>query len=175
MCRRWWKGDYFLRRAPIGTPQCWRRTSAGMPSGYAANSAGPIETDASRKAFYQATGGGRGNEPTGRVLPCSWNRANCFRRKRFSATNAARGRAARATNTTKSKATNDKVRRQCATAKKLTELDMDRPGSHVTKRYRPAITGSDGIFAELQLDLARQPRHATSRKSEINFAGSRPL
>jgi hypothetical protein len=25
---------------------------------------------------------------------------------------------------------------------------MDRLGSHVTKRYRPAITGSDGIFAD---------------------------
>jgi hypothetical protein len=72
-----------------------------------------------------------------------------------SATNAARGRAARATNTTKSKATNDKVRRQCATAKKLTELDMDRPGSHVTKRYRPATTGSDGIFADYRCGLLK--------------------
>jgi hypothetical protein len=91
-----------------------------------------------------------------------------FRRKRFSATNAARGRAARATNRTKSTATNDNVRRQCATAKKLTELDMDRPGSHVTKRYRLAITGSDGIFADyrylpnpqLSAALSGQPLNA---------------
>ena len=33
---------------------------------------------------------------------CSWNRANCYRRKRFSATNADRGRAARSTSRTSS-------------------------------------------------------------------------
>jgi hypothetical protein len=30
----------------------------------------------------------------------------------------------------------------------LTELDIDCPGSHVTKRYRPARAGSDEIFAD---------------------------
>lgn len=37
---------------------------------------------------------------------------------------------------------------QCTTARKLTGLDMDRLGSHVSNRYEPAITGSDGIFAD---------------------------
>ena len=54
---------------------------------------------------------------------------------RFSATNAARGRATRATNRIKS-TINDNGRRQCTAARKLTGLDMDRPGSHVT---RPAL------------------------------------
>jgi hypothetical protein len=49
----------------------------------------------------------------------SWNRANCFRRKRFSADNAARERAARQASPTKSNTTNDSVRRPCATARRL--------------------------------------------------------
>jgi hypothetical protein len=47
-----------------------------------------------------------------------------------------------------------------ATAKKLMELDMDRPGSHVTKRYRPAITGSDGIFADYSTAHSLVPPNA---------------
>jgi hypothetical protein len=71
-----------------------------------------------------------------------------YARREAAATNAARRRAARATSRTSSTTTEDKVRKQCTTAGKLTELNIDCPGSHVTKRYRPALAGSDGIFAD---------------------------
>ena len=45
----------------------------------------------------------------------------------------------------------DNVRRQCTTARKLTGLDMDHPGSHVTKRYQACPCGSDEIFADHSL------------------------
>jgi len=30
----------------------------------------------------------------------------------------------------------------------MTELDIDCPGAHVTKRYRPAPAGSDGVLGD---------------------------
>src|SRR6476660_10190881 len=55
----------------------------------------------------------------------SWNRASCLRRKRFSAARALRECAARKASRTKSNTTKDNVRKQCATARKTDELDMN--------------------------------------------------
>ena len=64
----------------------------------------------------------------------SWNRASRFRKNRFSATNAARGRGARQASRARSYATEDNVHRQGATARKLD----DRTGSHAKECYRHA-------------------------------------
>ena len=59
----------------------------------------------------------------------------------------------------KSTATNDNVRRQCRTARKFTGLDMDRPGSRVTKRYQACHYGIGRNFGGPQ--VIAEKLHAT--------------
>src|SRR5215472_11951769 len=65
----------------------------------------------------------------------SWKSASCFRRKRFSAAKARRECVARKAGRTKSNATRDSVRKECAIARKINQPDIERPGSHVTECY----------------------------------------
>src|SRR5215469_2999547 len=77
----------------------------------------------------------------------SWKSASCLRRKRFSAARDLWERIARQTSRTRSKATPEEVRRQCATARASNDTGMNA-GSHFTERYQNAIFGRDRLLAD---------------------------
>ena len=104
--------------------------------------------------------------PSGPDLPLlePWNRANCFRRKRVSATNAARGRAARATNTTKSKATAEKahVLELSPDGRTIFYVLLQDPGDFGASRLR--VANPRGLSVKLnstRSDL-QQPRRVST-------------
>src|SRR5579863_6627795 len=66
----------------------------------------------------------------------SWNSASCFRRKRFSAARALWEHAARKASWTRSTKTKDNVRKQCATARKTDEPDINAQDRTLQNLYR---------------------------------------
>ncbi len=75
----------------------------------------------------------------------SWKNARCLRRKRFSAARARRERSERTTSRTKSTTTEDIVRMQCATARKINDHGMNAQDG--TLQTLPEHDfGSDGIL-----------------------------
>jgi len=99
----------------------------------------------------------------------SWKSANCFRRKRFSAARALRECAVRKTSRTKSTTTADNVRKQCATARKTNEPDMNAQ-DRTLQNVKSSDWGSDEGFCgphlqrEFQLALSH-PRHVTPSRT----------
>src|SRR5579864_9427715 len=86
----------------------------------------------------------------------SWKSASCFRRKRFSATRALRECAARKASRTRSNTTKDSARKQCATARKMNELDMNAQ-DRTLQNVKSCDSGSGRSFCGRQGDFKRWP------------------
>ena len=77
----------------------------------------------------------------------SWNSASCFRRKRFSAAKALREWVARKASRTKSNATRDSVRKQCAIARKINQAHIDAQ-DRTLRNVTGTTFSSEGVSAD---------------------------
>src|SRR6516225_645232 len=77
----------------------------------------------------------------------SWKSASCFRRKRFSAAKALREWVARKARRTKSNATRDSVRKQCAIARKINQADIDAQ-NRTLRNVTGTTFSSEGVSAD---------------------------